>query len=68
MTASGHESGEGDRVIANSHDDLPGEQGNANAVDAISSGQMTPTGHVESGLSETGIDPRIATRPGAVTP
>ena len=53
MTASGHESGEGDRVTANSHGDLPSEQGKANSVDAA--------GHVESGLSETGIDPRIVT-------
>ena len=52
-TASGHESGEGDRVTANGHGDLPGEQGNANAVGA--------TGHVESGLGETGINPRIVT-------
>ena len=40
-------------MAANGHGDLPGEQGNANAVDA--------TGHVESGLSKTGIDPRIVT-------
>ena len=53
MLASGHESGEGDLVTANGQGDLPGEQGNASAVDA--------TGHVESGLGETGIDPRIAT-------
>ena len=53
MTASGHESGEGNRATANGHGDLPGGQGNANAVGA--------TGHVESGLGETGIDPRIVT-------
>ena len=48
-------------MTANGHDDLPGEQGNANAVDAMGSGQKTATDHVESGLTETGIDPRIAT-------
>ena len=53
MTASGHESGEGDQVTANGHGDLPGKQGNANAVGA--------TGRVESGLGETGIDPRLVT-------
>ena len=31
MTASGHESGGGDRVTGTGHDDPPGEQGNANA-------------------------------------
>ena len=61
MIVSGHESDEGDRVTANSHDDLPSEQGIANAVDGIGSGQKTVTGHVESGLGETGIDPRIET-------
>ena len=43
-------------MTANGHGDLPGEQGNANAVDATGSGQKAATGHVESG-----IDPRIAT-------
>ena len=61
MAASGHESGEGDRVTANGHDDLPDEQGIASAVDAIGSGPKTVTGHVESGRGETGSDPRIAT-------
>ena len=61
MTASGYESDEGDCVTANGHDNLPGEQGIANAVDGISSGQKTAIGHVESGLGETGIDPRIET-------
>ena len=46
MTASGHESDEGDRVTANGHVDLPGEHGIANAVDGV-------TGHVESGLPES---------------
>ena len=46
MTASGHESD---------------EQGIANAVNATGSGQKTATGHGESGLGETGIDPRIVT-------
>ena len=32
-----------------------------NAVDGIGSGQKTATGHAESCLSETGIDPRIKT-------
>ena len=48
-------------MTANGHDDLPSEQGIASAVDAISSGPKTATGHVESGLGETGSDPRIAT-------
>ena len=48
-------------MTANSHDDLPGEQGIANAVDGIGSGQKTVTSHVESGLGETDIDPRIET-------
>ena len=61
MTVGGHESGEGYRVTANGHGDLPGEQENANAVGATGSGQKTATGHVESGLGETGIDPRIVT-------
>ena len=52
-------SDERDRVTANGHDELPGEQGIANAVDGFGSGQKTATGHVESGLSETGINPRI---------
>ena len=43
------------------HGDLPGEQGNTNAVGATSSGQKTATGHVESGLGKTGIDARIVT-------
>ena len=61
MTASGHESDEGDCVTANGHDGLPGEQGNANAVGATDNSQKTATWHVESGLGETGIDPRIVT-------
>ena len=61
MTVSGHESNKGDRVTADGHDDLPGEQGIANAVDGTGGGQKTSTGHIESGLGETGIDPRIET-------
>ena len=53
---SGHENDKGDRLIANAHDDLPSEQGIANAADVIGSGQKTATGHAESG-----IDPRIET-------
>ena len=41
--------------------ELPGEQGNAHAVDVIGSGQKTVTSHAESGLGENGIDPRIET-------
>ena len=48
-------------MTANGHGDLPGEQGNANAVDTTGSGQKIATGHIESGLGETGIDPRIVT-------
>ena len=61
MTASGHESGERDRVTANGHGDLLDKQGIANAVDAIGSGPKTATDHVERDLGETGSDPRIAT-------
>ena len=42
-------------MTANGHGDLPGEQGNSNAVGATGSGQKTATGHVESGLGETGL-------------
>ena len=42
-------------MTANGHDNLPGKQGIVNAVDTIGSGQKTATGHVESGLGETGI-------------
>ena len=38
MTASGHESDKGDCATANGHDDLPGEQGIANAANGIGSG------------------------------
>ena len=41
--------------------DLPGELGNAYTDDVTGSGQKTATGHAESDLSETGIDPRIET-------
>ena len=61
MTASGHESGEGDRVTANSHGDLPNEQGIASAVDEISSGPKTMTGPAESDPGETGSGSRTAT-------
>ena len=61
MTASGHESDEGNCLTANGRDDLPGEQGMANTVDGIGSGQKTATGHVKSVLGETSIDPRIET-------
>ena len=56
MTASSHESGEGDCVTSNGHDDLPDEQGIANAVDTIGSGPKNATGHVESCS-----DPRVVT-------
>ena len=48
-------------MTASIYDALPGEQGITNAVDRIGSGQKTATGHVESSLGETGIDPRIET-------
>ena len=60
-TARSPENDEGDRLTANGHNDLPGEQGIANAVDMIDSGQKIATDHAESGLGETGIDPRIET-------
>ena len=56
MTASGNESNSGERVTASGHSDLPGGQGNAFADGATGSGQLTATGHAESG-----IDPRIET-------
>ena len=46
-------------MTASSHRELPGEQGNA--ADVIGSGQKTVTGHADSGLGETGINPRIET-------
>ena len=61
MIASGHESNLGERVTSSGHSDLPGGQGNAHADDVTGSGQMTATGHTESGHGETGIDPRIET-------
>ena len=61
MTASGHESNLGDRVTVTSHSDLPDELGNTHADDVISSSSKNTTGHAESGLGETGIDPRIVT-------
>ena len=54
VTASGHES-------VCDHSDLPGRQGNAFADGATGSGQLTATGHAESGHSEAGINPRIET-------
>ena len=70
VTARGHESDKGDRVTANGHGDLPGEQGNANAVGATGSDQKTATGHVESGLGETGLpeSERDTTGSGPKTP
>ena len=60
MTASGHESGYGDRVTASGHGDLPDEQGNTSAVDATGSGPKTATDHVESNPGESGSGPRTA--------
>ena len=48
-------------MTASGHSDLPGGQGNAFADGATGSGQLTATGHAESGHGETGIDPRIET-------
>ena len=48
-------------MTASGHRELPDELGNAHAVDLISSNQKTAAGHSESGLGETGIDPRIET-------
>ena len=61
VTASSHESDEGDRVTANGHGDLPDEQGNANAPVATGSGQKTATGHSESDPDGIGSDPKTAT-------
>ena len=46
-------------MTANGNRELPGERGNAHAVDETGSSQKITTGHVESGLGETGIDLRI---------
>ena len=43
-------------MTASGHSDLPGGQGNAYADGVTGSGQLTSTGH-----GETGIDPRIET-------
>ena len=48
-------------MSASGHRELPGELGNAHSVDVIGIGQKTETGHGESCLGETGIDPRIET-------
>ena len=48
-------------MTASGHGELPGKQGNVNAVDGIGSGQLTATGHTESSLGEAGINPRIET-------
>ena len=61
MTANGHENGDGDRVTATSHDDLPGEKGTANVRAGTSIGRKTETGHGESGPDETGSGPKTAT-------
>ena len=52
LTASGQWRKVVDRVTATGHRDLPGELGNAHAVDVIGSGQKIATGHAESGLPE----------------
>ena len=46
-------------MTASGHSDLPGGQRNAYADGVTGSGQLTVTGHAESGHGETGIDPRI---------
>ena len=62
MTASGHESGEGDRVTASERSQRPpDEQGIASAVAVTSSGSKTSTGHAKSDPGETGSGPRTAT-------
>ena len=61
MNASGHESGEGDRVTLNGHNELPDEQGIANAVDAIGFSPKNSTGYIKIGCGETGSNPRIVT-------
>ena len=61
MTASGHESGGGDRVTRTGHDDPPGEQGKANACAGTGSGQKTETGPGEAGSS-----PKTATCQGGI--
>ena len=44
-------------MTASSHSNLSGRQGNAYADDVTGSGQLTATGHAESGHGENGIDP-----------
>ena len=48
VAASGHESGEGDRVTASGHGDLPDEQGIATAPAVTGSSLKNATGHTES--------------------
>ena len=61
MAAKGHESGEGDRVTASGHGDLPDEQGIANAPAETGSDPKIATGHAESDPDESGSGPKTAT-------
>ena len=61
VTASGHESGEGDRATTSGHGDLPDEQGIANAPAETSSDQKIAAGHIESDPNEIGSNPRTET-------
>ena len=66
MTASGLESGGGDRVTGTGHDDPPGEQGNGNARAGTGSGQKTETGPGESDPDEAGSGPKTPTGQGGI--
>ena len=61
VTTSDHESDLGERVTVSGHSDLPGGQGTRTLNYVTGSGQMTATGHTESGHGKTSIDPRIDT-------
>ena len=61
VTASGHESDEGDRVTARGHSDLPDEQGIANVPTKTGSGQKTATGHTERNPDGISRDPKTKT-------
>ena len=66
MTASGHESGSGDRVTGTDHDNPPGEQGNANARAGTGSSQKTETGPGKSDPDEASSGPKTATGQGVI--
>ena len=61
VTASSHESGEGDRVTTTGYVDLPGEAGTANTHAMTDIGPKTETSHTESGTGMAGSGQKTAT-------